>query len=631
MQRSRAVERKLFYAAAGWLSGLVLCGILPTEYVVIAAAAGAFALAAAFRSSKVAARRCMIVCFGVIAGAAYLSLYSAAVEQPLTRRSGRLSAVRGIVTEIDDYDTARYITVKGRVVGVDRVTSVRFRVGDEEVACGDEVKVIAHLSVPQDTLTFDKQDYARSLGIFLEGSGTAKLTVSEKRADKLTLAMTSLRSAATKRIRELLPGQDGAFITAVLCSDRTALDSRTKSAVYRAGLGHLFAVSGTHVVILCALLGAFFDALFVPARTRSAVTILFLICLAVFAGGSISVVRACLMSGVSRVAGFFHRRSDSATSLGLAAILITLSCPYAVRSVAFELSFTASFAIGTLAPAICRHRVESGALRSLIGLLCISALNVPVCVMNFTEVSVVSVAVNLLLIPLCTLCLALTFVFIVTGMVMTPLLGLAGLAARAVIAVCRAVTASPLSFTGTYFHRHMLILAVCCAAVFILASLAGRKRKVILPCIAAYIITMSGFLICDRLPKSDAVTVIPRSYGGTAIVFAEDSAYICDTGGLRYNAYTAAAEVERRHPKRVYLCTADDAPADVSALADELADLDGHVFPDSAGSLPNVRFEGKTVIVNADGEEVSLSGSLLTVDGKTYDLSRFDGVHSCKI
>lgn len=86
---------------------------------------------------------------------------------------------------------------------------------------------------------------------------------------------------------------------------------------------------------------------------------------AVFAGFSVSVVRAAVMLTLVTAAPLLYRRPDPANTLCLCAIVILTLSPYAAADCSFLLSFTATFVIGTVCPKAAALVKGEGILYSL--------------------------------------------------------------------------------------------------------------------------------------------------------------------------------------------------------------------------------------------------------------------------
>ena len=210
---------------------------------------------------------------------------------------------------------------------------------------------------------------------------------------------------------------------------------------------------------------------------------------AIFAGANVPVVRACIMLGISLTAVMFERESDSANSLGLAVFLVTLMDPYAVSSVSFLLSFTAAAAFGVLSPAVTEGRTEHPMIKLVISCICVNILTLPICAVSFDEVSVMSAVSNIVLIPLCSLCLYIAFLFTLTGGLIAPLILAADFVAGIVVKQCELAAASPYSYASTE-HKWLLVTwGIAGTALFILcAAVKKRRPSDLAKCSAAYVL-----------------------------------------------------------------------------------------------------------------------------------------------
>ena len=154
--------------------------------------------------------------------------------------------------------------------------------------------------------------------------------------------------AMGERIDQLAPGDQGAFLTAILTGDKTGLSRQGASDLSEAGLYHILAVSGMHCGFLLALVTL------LTGRHRRRLTALCAIPLLLFyallTGASPSVLRACVMLSLLAAAPLFRRESDGPTSLAAALFLILLTNPFAAASISLQLSFGAVAGLLWLTP-----------------------------------------------------------------------------------------------------------------------------------------------------------------------------------------------------------------------------------------------------------------------------------------
>ena len=158
--------------------------------------------------------------------------------------------------------------------------------------------------------------------------------------------------AMGERIDQLAPGDQGAFLTAILTGDKTGLSRQGASDLSEAGLYHILAVSGMHCGFLLALVTL------LTGRHRRRLTALCAIPLLLFyallTGASPSVLRACVMLSLLAAAPLFRRESDGPTSLAAALFLILLTNPFAAASISLQLSFGAVAGLLWLTPRLYR-------------------------------------------------------------------------------------------------------------------------------------------------------------------------------------------------------------------------------------------------------------------------------------
>ena len=119
-----------------------------------------------------------------------------------------------------------------------------------------------------------------------------------------------LGHAMQARIRTLFDGDDAGFLLALLTGQKGGLSAQADVDLSEAGVYHILAVSGMHCAYLLALVA------FLTGRHRrrltAAVAIPVLAFYAVLAGGSPSVVRACVMLSLLTAAPLFRREKRSA-------------------------------------------------------------------------------------------------------------------------------------------------------------------------------------------------------------------------------------------------------------------------------------------------------------------------------
>ncbi len=266
----------------------------------------------------------------------------------------------GIVQDVDVLATGRRVTLThvtldpGGAIG--RLVRLRLRdIDPAPVAVGDSIAVRALLTLPGPPAVPGGRDAARAawfsgLGFYGFAIGPVQV-ISPGRPP----AMAALRAAIAQRIRAVLPGDEGAIATTLLCGMADAVPQSLRAEFAASGLAHILAVAGLHlgsvmgVVFYLVRLGLALPervALICPTKRIAALASLlaggFYMALT---GAHVPVERSFVMAALAVLAVFAGRRALSLRALGIAAIGLTLADPASVLGVSFQMSFAAVLAL----------------------------------------------------------------------------------------------------------------------------------------------------------------------------------------------------------------------------------------------------------------------------------------------
>ena len=207
-------------------------------------------------------------------------------------------------------------------------------------------------------------------------------------------------------------GPGGDLLTGVVLGDRRRLAGSTIDADFRTtGLTHLIAVSGSHLIVVAAVVTWLLTTVRTDRRLRVALVVGIVGAYVVFTGIQMSAVRSWLMAVSAAVAGLSGRRTESASALAVTAGGMLLVSPSAAFDLGFQLSVVAVAGLalfGRLAESWTRQvvpsRVRGLAAPVSMTLVAVTA-TIPVTVPAFGMVSLISPVANLLVGPLvaCTL------------------------------------------------------------------------------------------------------------------------------------------------------------------------------------------------------------------------------------
>lgn len=225
-----------------------------------------------------------------------------------------------------------------------------------DVHAGDEVVVVAQARLPQvyrDEGAFDRRAYLEQQNIDLTASLRASDLMERTRAAQTTAA--TLLARARRRLRDEIdtlfagrPQVDG-VLRAMLLGDRSFVERTESTDFQKTGVFHVLVVAGLHVGALAFFLFWMGRVLrFTPLWTAFTTLTLLLAYVAVVEQRP-PVLRAALMTAVVVLGGLFFRRLDLLNSAGVAALILLIAKPLAVRDPSFQLTFLAIGCIAGLA------------------------------------------------------------------------------------------------------------------------------------------------------------------------------------------------------------------------------------------------------------------------------------------
>ncbi|MBE6837989.1 MAG: DUF4131 domain-containing protein [Ruminococcus sp.] len=499
------MTRKMAYIGTAYFVGLFFVSFLSLETALASAfvlMALAFLSAVFMKQKKIA----VSVCFAVTAFAVcYGALYNAFVYDKAVTSADTFVELYGTVEERRDYSEDRSSYVISTVVG-GAPCKVLIYSDSDDIGCGDKVEFSGEAEIPKNSYTFPSYDYYKSKGIFLV-LYSAECNLVDDRFSVRDIAM-QYREHIFSVIDRYLPGNEGALMKALSFGDKSGIDDEINEDFSRTGMKHIIAVSGFHLSVVSSIIFMLLKPLGLPRWVRLAVTEVFLIAFAIMAGLSMSIIRATVMMTVFFLAEIFSRRSDVFNSLGIAAVALTITAPYAVRDSSLLLSLTGVFGIGVVAPYFT-SKVKNGILKAFLSVAVCSLVTAPAVTLLFGGVSLVSPISNILITPFCSFALMCGVLVAMTGgipFIAVPLLILGGLSAKVALFISELIAKLPFAYINIS-DGHIRALIVFSAFAVVMAFVVFRTRKAVaftaLASVAVMLVANSVYLH----KMSDVVTI----------------------------------------------------------------------------------------------------------------------------
>jgi competence protein ComEC len=240
------------------------------------------------------------------------------------------------------------------------------------------------------------------------------------RAEDVGAALERLRRSAGDALAAAVPEPEAGLAAGIVIGLRDRVDRDVAAAFTAVGASHVVAISGWNIAIVAATVSALFGGL---ARRRRAILLIAAIAgYVVFAGASPSVVRAAAMAGVVLLARETGRAGRASAALGWAAAILLVVEPSLVADPGFQLSTLATGGILAWANPWTERlgrmgggRVPQWLAESLGVSLAAQAATLPVVLLTFGRLAIVSPVVNLAIVPLVAPAMAASLAALLAG------------------------------------------------------------------------------------------------------------------------------------------------------------------------------------------------------------------------
>lgn len=338
-----------------------------------------------------------------------------------------------------------YGPIEGRVVMVDRSASDRVRITLDRVVLsridparvptrvrvslhgvqgfldpvpGARIMMTGHLSPPEgpgEPRGFDFQRHAWFQQIGAVGYTRVPALLLEP-PEPGALPIATLRHRMSRAIEARVPGEAGAFATAVLTGDRSGIGQEVLEALRQSNIAHLLAISGLHMglltgfVFLCLRGGlALIPALALRVPTKKLAAIGALGAGAVYlalSGGNVATERAFIQVAVMFIAVLLDRRAITLRAVAFAALIVLAHRPETLLGPGFQMSFAATTALVAVFTALRGNtflaglpKWARGGVALVISSVVAGAATAPFAAAHFNMIAAYGLAANLLTVP----------------------------------------------------------------------------------------------------------------------------------------------------------------------------------------------------------------------------------------
>ena len=528
------------FAGTGAVSGVTLLMISSALFALSFVCS--FALRGRYR---LASRYVACVAAGIVAA----SVFAVAVYEPslseYAHLKGTTAKIEGEVGEKlwSSHSGSCYSLDVSFVDGEKESFTVAL-IADKSLDSGDTVSAKCRFSGAKGLSSGYGKNYYTSKGITL--TADSDYVIVTGRSSSLSVKIRELNGMLSEKLRSGMSEESGAVADAVLLGNRGGIGDAARRDFSRIGISHLLAISGMHVSFIALAVMWFFKKIRVGKKAVSVIVILTMIFYMFLTGFTPSVVRASVVCCIMALVGIVGKSYDGMTALSLCGVGMILVDPYAASDPAMVLSFTACigcFAASSLMKKLGlsdnvkgkRNMIRSAlraSLKTLIFTLTVVMFTLPVMLLYFDEVSLVSPIANIVFIPLFSLILYISAAALIFSPIAPVFAGLSFAADKLISFALRLSRgAAPIrGITVSLKYPFSPYIAAAISVCVILLVAVGKKRVKFAALGAAFFIAVyavgsvaykSGFdgrvtFVRTGGEKSDVFTV---SSGGKTLIF----------------------------------------------------------------------------------------------------------------
>jgi len=263
-------------------------------------------------------------------------------------------------------------------------------------------------------LMFNYKNYLRSKKINATIFAEGYIATIKEKYSYLNEISIKFRNYAENLFYSNMNERNADIILSIILGDVDYLDEDLYDNIKTMGLAHIFAVSGTHIVLMYGFLLTLFKLIGLGRRVSWAATWSLIWFYGFLIGFPLSVMRTLVMFTMLFGSEVMYRKYSSLNSIGLAALVLTIYNPYWLFDAGFLLSFSAALSFIIYNKYIAKNILTDNIIfRSICMYLFLQIFTLPVVAYYFNYVPVMGIIYNLLLLPIFTVILVYGFLLLI--------------------------------------------------------------------------------------------------------------------------------------------------------------------------------------------------------------------------
>lgn len=295
----------------------------------------------------------------------------------------------------------------------------------------------------------------------------------------------AIRGRAAQAVDRRLGSQAG-VASALVLAERDGIPRELWDAFARSGAAHLLSISGFHVGVIAALLGALLSAAALPPRRRALGIAIGVWAYVLVIGAPTSATRAAWMTTAFVLGRLRRTPARTLGALGLSMLMIALLRPAAVSGAGFQLTVAGTAGILIMTRWLMRHwpahRHREWIASPVAAGIGASVFTAPVLAYHFGQIPLLSLPSSILLTPMVAAAVPGVIAAIVMDVLHVPGAAVAGMGAEALLWTVTRVAAWLGALPGTVAlvtPREAALLTAGALAPMILGYTTWRTRPAV--------------------------------------------------------------------------------------------------------------------------------------------------------
>lgn len=256
---------------------------------------------------------------------------------------------------------------------------------------GDSCTFKGTLVEPRSFDDFDYRIYLYKKGIY------SILEVRTVECSSNKDSLLSIRTKLEEVIQRAIPEPESSLLIGIILGSKREFSERFDSAIRNTGVSHIVAASGYNISILLLSVEKFLS--FLSKRSRVTFQLIFVWIYTVIAGMSASLLRASTMTTIYLVSVLTSRSSSRHISVFLCITVLLMFNPFLIYDIGFLLSLFSTISLIYFLTSIDRESIPRIFRNYLLPTLSCTLFTLPITVSTFNQVSLVSILVNFLVLP----------------------------------------------------------------------------------------------------------------------------------------------------------------------------------------------------------------------------------------